>query len=232
LSAVPVALGGLLNKAYGKVPGEIIDVLNFALTLEHLAFRFYETAVNTPNLIPAKDKINVIRDHEREHVMFLQETIKQSGGTPISEGKYDFTGKGTYPNVLSDYKQLLSVAQAFEDTGVAAYKGQAHNLKKSNEILESALRIHSMEARHAAHIRYVRLVSGFSPAALRPWIIGNDNTKSTPVAPIYKHEDKHRQVLININNIGGYQTGPAGTASFDEPLHKNEVTKIVSPFMA
>ncbi len=29
LSAIPVALGGLLNKAYGKVPGEIIDVLNF-----------------------------------------------------------------------------------------------------------------------------------------------------------------------------------------------------------
>nr|MBA4140905.1 ferritin-like domain-containing protein [Segetibacter sp.] len=61
------------------MPDEIIDVLNFALTLEHLAFRFYETAVNTPNLIPAKDKINVIRDHEREHVKFLQETIKQSG---------------------------------------------------------------------------------------------------------------------------------------------------------
>ncbi len=52
---------------------------------------------NTPNLIPAKDKINVIRDHEREHVKFLQETIKESGGTPVSEGKYDFYREGNVP---------------------------------------------------------------------------------------------------------------------------------------
>lgn len=230
--SVPVALGGLLNKAYGKVPDRIIDVLNFALSLEHLEYRFYETAMNTPNLLPAKDNINVIRDHERAHVKFLQDTITQSGGTPVAEGKYDFTAKGTFPNVFTDYKEFLIVAQAFEDTGVGAYKGQASNVKRSNEILEAALRIHSVEARHAAHIRFVRLKSGFD-TKIRPWIIGNDNTKGTPLAPIYKHEDKHRQVvLFNINNIGGYNTGNAGTSSFDEPLHKNEVLKIVSPFMA
>lgn len=232
LVSVPVALGGLFTKAYGKVPARILDVLNFALTLEHLEYRFYETAMSTANLIPAKDKINIIRDHEKEHVKFLQDTITQSGGTPVDEGKYDFTAKGTFPNVFTDYKEFLSVAQAFEDTGVGAYKGQASKIKKSNAILEAALRIHSAEARHAAHIRFVRLKSGYD-ANVRPWIIGNDHTKGTPVAPIYKHESKHRQVvLFNINGIGGYKTGNAGTSSFDEPLHKEEVLKIVSPFMA
>ncbi|MEJ7626191.1 MAG: ferritin-like domain-containing protein [Ferruginibacter sp.] len=230
LVSVPVALGSLFNKAYGKVPDKILEVLNFALSLEHLEYRFYETAVNKSNLIPAKDKINVIRDHEKQHVKFLQDTITQSGGMPVTEGKYDFTGKGTFPNVFSDYKEFLMVAQAFEDTGVGAYKGQASNLKKSNEILEAALRIHSMEARHAAHIRFVRLKSGY--ATIKPWIIGNDKTKGTPVERIYKRESDHRQVLFNINNIGGYKTGNAGTSSFDEPLHKKEVMEIVKPFMA
>ena len=183
LASMPVALGGLLNKAYGRVPGRILDILNFALTLEHLEYRFYETAMNTPNLLPAKDNLNIIRDHERAHVKFLQDTITQSGGTPVAEGKYDFTAKGTFPNVFTDYKEFLSVAQAFEDTGVGAYKGQASNIKRSNDILEAALRIHSVEARHAAHIRFVRLKSGYD-AAVRPWIIGNDHSKGTPVAPI------------------------------------------------
>lgn len=231
LAAVPLALGGLFNKAYGKVPGRILNILNYALTLEHLEYKFYETAMNTPNLLPVNDKIDIIRNHEKEHVQFLQDTISKSGGTPVLEGKYDFTAKGTFPNVFTDYKEFLGVAQALEDTGVGAYKGQAGKINGSNEILEAALRIHSVEARHAAHIRYVRLKSGFAPN-IRPWIIGNDQTKGTPTAPIYKHETKHRQVvLFNINGIGGYKTGNAGTSAFDEPLHMSEVLKIVAPFI-
>ena len=42
LTAVPVALGSLFQKAYGQtVPSQIIDVLNFALTLEYLEQEFY-----------------------------------------------------------------------------------------------------------------------------------------------------------------------------------------------
>ena len=231
MAALPVALGGLLNKAYGrKLPDKIMDVLQFALSLEHLESRFYQTAVSKSGLIPAKDKINVIRDHEMEHVKFLQQTITAAGGTPVAEGKYDYTAKGLYPNVFGDYQQFLVVAQALEDTGVGAYKGQAEKLEDSNEIIESALRIHSMEARHAAHIRYIRMINRY--ANVKPWIVGDDNTKGTPLEPIYKRESDHRQVLINIENIGGYKIGNAATSAFDEPLHKDEVEQIVKPFMA
>ncbi len=234
LSALPIALSGLFTKAYGRVPEKVLDVLNFALTLEHLEHRFYQTAMDTSNLIPAKDKLGFILKHEKAHVKFLEDTIKKSGGTPVSEAKYDFTGKGTYPDVFTSYKTFLLVAQSFEDTGVAAYKGQATKIKASykevNEILTAALQIHSTEARHAAHIRFIRLLSGF--ATIKPWIIGDDNTKGQPSYPIYRDEDDHRHVFININGIGGYNTKNAGTASFDEPLRKDDVLKIVAPFFA
>ena len=47
----------------------------------------------------------------------------------------------------------MSLAQAFEDTGVRAYKGQAKNLISTPDLLTAALQIHSVEARHAAAIR-------------------------------------------------------------------------------
>ncbi len=233
ISALPFALGGLISKAYGQqqVPKDIIEVLNFALSLEHLEYRFYETALSKGNLVPARENIKVIRDHEMQHVKFLTNTIRTAGGTPVPEGTYDFTGKGTFPDVLTSYKTFLTVAQGFEDTGVRAYKGQASNIKSSDVILQAALQIHSTEARHAAHIRFARRRAGFDPV-VKPWIVGNDNTKGTPLEAIYNDEDDHTQVLFDINNINGFDVGNAGTSSFDEALTKDDVIKIVTPFMA
>ena len=47
----------------------------------------------------------------------------------------------------------MVLAQAFEDTGVRAYKGQAGNLISNSAYLTAALQIHSVEARHASYIR-------------------------------------------------------------------------------
>jgi hypothetical protein len=52
------------------------------------------------------------------------------------------------------YAQFLALAQAFEDTGVRAYKGQAANLI-STDLLTAALQIH-VEARHASEVRRLR----------------------------------------------------------------------------
>jgi hypothetical protein len=101
----------------------------------------------------------------------------------------------------------------------------------SDDILRAALQIHSTEARHAGHIRFARRLAGFDPV-IKPWIVGNDNTKGTPMEPIYKEEDDHTQTLINLTGINGFDLGHGDTASFDEPLEKGEVMKIVSPFMA
>ena len=50
-------------------------------------------------------------------------------------------------------------AQVLEDTGVAAYAGQGPNLLQ-RPIVKAALSIHSVEARHAAWIRYINSSGG------------------------------------------------------------------------
>ena len=78
-----------------------------------------------------------------------------AGGTPVAEPTFDFSGgkgsgNGPFANAFNDYSLFLAVAQTLEDTGVRAYKGQAGNLISSDDVLTAALRIHSVEARHAA----------------------------------------------------------------------------------
>jgi rubrerythrin len=236
MAALPIAFGSLLNKAYGKTNGIIDETLNFALTLEYLEWEFYKQAAAS-NVIPnsaAQGALNTIRDHERDHVSFLRTAIQGLNVTPVSftAANFDFTAGGTFPQVFSNYGLMLAVAQAFEDTGVRAYKGQAGNLISSNEVLTAALQIHSVEARHASHIRQMRraLGDGTVVGTTKPWITGNQsNIGSSAVQAIYNGEDVTTQAGVNIAT-GGISTAAASEA-FDEPLTKAEVLAIVDPFI-
>jgi len=230
-ASIPLALGSMLKKAYGQNTQGILEVLNFALTLEHLEYRFYERACASGKA-PAgcdADSIKTIRNDEFNHVKFLQSTITSLGGTPVAEAKYDFTAKGTFPDVFSNYATLLAVAQAFEDTGVRAYKGQAGNLIESDAVLTAALRIHSVEARHASKIRSMRKQNGF--ADVKPWITGKESGIGAPAQASYDGEENTKQAGIEIVNNNGKGTPFAGTTeSFDEPLTKTQVIYKVPPF--
>lgn len=244
LASVPFALGSMFKKAYGSptAPTDIIiDTLNFALTLEYLEANFYIKAVAS-GIIPsgaALTAITTIRDHENAHVNFLKTAISAAGGTPVSftAASFDYTAKGTFPTVFSDYGVLLAVAQTFEDTGVRAYKGQAPNLITNNDYLTAALQIHSVEARHAAHIRSMRRANGLLVPAgvtVKPWITLNQSgIASTAVQASYNGEENVVQGGVTITGIGGFPIS-AATASeaFDEPLTKDQVTAIVTPFFA
>jgi hypothetical protein len=54
VAAMPFALGTLFKKAYGQTPSSVVDVLNFALTLEHLEAGFYNKGTAAPGLIPSQ----------------------------------------------------------------------------------------------------------------------------------------------------------------------------------
>ncbi|MEO9021101.1 MAG: ferritin-like domain-containing protein [Ginsengibacter sp.] len=243
LAALPFALGSMFQKAYGSPTGPkdiIIDTLNFALTLEFLEANFYIKAVAS-QIIPASDTSSfmTIRDHENEHVAFLISAIKGSGGTPVSKtaADFDYTAKGNFPGVFTDYGTMCAVAQTFEDTGVRAYKGQAPNLISNNDVLTAALQIHSVEARHAARLREIRRANGLlvpGGVVVKPWITMNQSGIGSPVVqPTYNGEENVVQAGVTITGIGGQAiSANAASEAFDEPLTKDQVIAIVTPFFA
>jgi len=97
------------------------------------------------------DRMATIRDHEKAHVDTIAEVVGTLGGNAVAEAEYDF-GYGP----LSEF---LAVAKALENTGVAAYKGAAPSVT-SNDVLPSALAVHSVEARHAS---FLDLLNDSSP---------------------------------------------------------------------
>jgi hypothetical protein len=156
LATAPVLLAAVSTQAFGQdLPANVVDVLNFALTLEYLEDEFYRNGLEQNGLLPAnyRNVFETIAKNEGEHVAFLKSAL---GSAAIAKPDFDLTAGGKHPDVLDNYKTFLAVAQAFEDTGVSAYKGQAPALQGNGDLLAAALRIHSVEARHAAAIRLCR----------------------------------------------------------------------------
>lgn len=245
LASLPFTFGSMFKKAYGQTPADIIGVLNFALTLEYLESEFYKAGVAAPALIPAGPavaQLTKIRNDEVAHVAFLRAAITGAGGTPVTltAASFDFTAKGTFPTVFTNYDVFLAVAQTFEDTGVRAYKGQAGNLMSNNDVLTAALNIHSVEARHAAHVRYMRRARQTAMPSntlyvgnIKPWITLKQSNIGTPVVQAsYDGEEVTTQAGVNILNVGGQTFTPeAASEAFDEILTRPQVEAIVAPFI-
>lgn len=234
-AAMPLMLGGLFKKAYGQVPTDVTGVLNYALTLEYLEAEYYTMGAAASGLVPSgkpKGAIETIRDHEVAHVNFLKQVL---GAAAVAKPTFDFTAGGTFGNVFADYDTFLALAQAFEDTGVRAYKGQAGLLKGNQVVLTAALQIHSVEARHAAHIRQMRRARGGAAGNQKPWITGaNDSGIGAVVDPIYAGEDNKMQGGLDVttlNGVGGKISSNAATESFDEPLVAADVLAIAGLFI-
>lgn len=225
-AAVPVMVAGMLNKAYATTSGAI-DVLNFALTLEYLENEFYKKAVSTVNLIPPTDQavFAQISKHETQHVNFLLGAL---GTKAVAKPNFDFTYKGAFADVFSNYKTFAIVSHALEDTGVRAYKGQAGNLMTAEDkpLLQYALQIHSIEARHAAVVRRLLDTRGFVPGA-KAWIT---LAQGFP-APVYAGDDNLTQGGVNLKGLAG-KSDAAISEAFDEPLTKEAVLAIAGPFFA
>jgi len=138
-----------------------VEVLNYALTLEHLEATFYRDAIAkyaNADFVAAglqtsvRDYIVLIGGHEKDHVDTLTKVIASLKGTPVKEATYDFGYK--------DVTSFLKTAAAIENTGVAAYTGAAQYLKDTPALLTAALTIHGVEARHAS---YLNVLTGANP---------------------------------------------------------------------
>ncbi|MEP7288470.1 MAG: ferritin-like domain-containing protein [Chloroflexota bacterium] len=136
--------------------GPDIDILNYALTLEHLEYAFYRDGLNkfstfAGSMAVPRGYLEAIRDHEKTHVDTLISVISGAGGTPVAEAKYSFG--------YTDPASFLKVAQALENTGVMAYTGVIAAFQDAS-LRTAASTIATVEARHAS---YLNLVNGGSP---------------------------------------------------------------------
>ena len=261
VAAVPAFLGSIFTKAYGQtttLPQDIVDILNFALKLEYLESLFYTKGVATSGLIPSGPGLTAltqIRDDENKHVAALRGLLGNKAIDPLTQANFDFTGaKGgaraaLFPDVFSNYQTFLAVAQSFEDTGVRAYKGGAAGLMANDAILTAALNIHSVEARHASHLRTMRRggpdkAGAGTGASPKSWISGTDGGGAAPMAtaPIYgagnpaamfPAEDNVTQGGVNLQTALASFNFPAAAFSeaFDEPLDAGTVVAIALNFV-
>lgn len=199
------------------------QVVEYALTLERLEADFYSRAVeatqegrlkNIPQI--AKDTIVSYGQDEAQHVTDLLPILISLGGNP---DKVTIPGEPNYNAILgrnpfANITNFLLAAQYIEDLGVAAYKGQVQNLLAAGEaakpVLAAALAIHSVEARHAAGIRFLR--QSLLGADVRPWIRNQSEV-------IYKENRSGSPIPFNSQAFDGYAT-------------RDEVLALVRPILA
>ena len=146
------ALLGLTAEGAKAATRSDIAILNFALTLEYLEEAFYDEALEM-GILEGELRLfaRIVRRHERAHVRALQGAL---GRRAVAKPRFNFRG------ATEDVDTFAATAQVLEDTGVAAYAGQAP-LIDSNALLKAAVSIHSVEARHAA---WIRDINGEPPA--------------------------------------------------------------------
>jgi len=132
-----------------------LDILQFALTLEHLEATFYSqgfakfqdsdfagAGLSTQQIADLK----ATGQTEATHVTVLSSVIQSLGATPVQQCTYNFN--------FTDPATMVATARVLEAVGVSAYIGAAP-LVKSAAILTSAAEIVTVEARHQTFIRTI-----------------------------------------------------------------------------
>ncbi len=133
------------RSAAAQTSNATLDILNYALTLEHLESRAY-SEVLAAGLVSgkARDYFQSFGAHEAAHVDALTQTIRSLGGTPVmAQQNYN------WPDFKSQ-EEVITYFQTVEELGAAAYLGQAPKLVGAGDLLTAAVSIHNVEAQHAA----------------------------------------------------------------------------------
>ena len=137
------------------------DILNYALTLEHLEAAAYQ-AILDANILSGRalPYFRAFAEHEAAHVAAITTTIQQLGGSPVEAAPYDFSG------VPADEAGVTQAFQLVETLGASAYAGAAPRIQ-DRAGLTAALSIHAVEAEHASALADI-VMSGsdlFAPEA-------------------------------------------------------------------
>ncbi len=136
--------------ASASISASDLEILNYALTLEHLEAEFYRRGVESTVLADRQlEIIRAIGSHESDHVSQLTSTIRSAGGQPAEKPTFTFP-----ENTFSEGGAFLKTASTFEELGVNAYHGQVTRIQ-SPAVLAAAASIAGIESRHAAVLAFL-----------------------------------------------------------------------------
>jgi hypothetical protein len=145
-AAGALAAGFALPTAARAAASEARDrsILSYALSLEYLQDAFYTEAERLGALSgDVAAAAGALGRVERAHVQAFRALL---GSHAPRRPRFDFHG------TTEDELAFLRTAAALEELCVGAYAGQATHIH-SPEVLQAAMGIHSVEARHAAWLR-------------------------------------------------------------------------------
>ena len=209
----------------------VLDSLRLLQLLEYLQSDLYTRGLAAVGFVPAADLevFTTLSAQQTVHIGTLSTLISARLGVPVVKPTFDFTGKGAVPGFAfgaGQYETFRMLAQAFEDLGVRAYKGQLQALQADKQALTYVLAMHSVEGRHAAEVRRIRGKKG--------WITGSSADDLPAFAQaIYAGEELATQGSVNVGSALASNGGVgAATQAFDEPLTTAQVTAIITPFIA
>ncbi|KAJ3996783.1 ferritin-like domain-containing protein [Lentinula boryana] len=129
------------------------EVLNYALTLEHLEVAFYtqglanfsaDAFAEAGFAAAVRANYDEILSHEESHITLLQSVLEEMGADIVQACTYDFGSV--------DVASFIAMSAAFETVGASAYSG-ASNLLKRRSLLPTASSILSTEARQSTWIQ-------------------------------------------------------------------------------
>lgn len=131
----------------------LIDRLNLLLTLEYVQDKLYRRALET-NVLPASYRkvFQQIGLQETQHVRLLRIVLADGAA---ERPKTDFTAGGRHPDVFANFRSFLEVSREIEELSVAVYKAQLPWFREQPGILKAVMRMHTVEARHAAEVRRI-----------------------------------------------------------------------------
>jgi rubrerythrin len=131
-----------------------VDILQFALTLEHLEAAMYRDML-AANILTGKERtyFTAFGAAEAAHVTALTDGLSAAGADPVAALEaYNFPA-------FDSRRAILDFAKVAEDIGVGAYQGAAAAIA-NKDYLAAAGSIVQVEARHAA---IVNLLLGMKP---------------------------------------------------------------------